>query len=228
MKNMAQKILLADDEVNFGYAMCEFLKMNGYDLLFVNDGKTAFEKYHQFHPDLLLFDVNMPEIDGFELAKLIRAVDKNIPIIFITSISDDSSVANGFEIGCSDYLKKPFGLRELLIRVQKCLSVSTKNNDIYTLGTLNYSPEERCLFRQNGETIILSYYENRLLQVLCQNFNQICKSNDLFLNIWEDKDLDPKKSLEALASHLRKKLTDTLLVIENIRGVGYRLRKEEL
>ena len=100
---MAKKILLADDEVNFGYAMCEFLKMNGYDLTFVNDGKTAFEKYHEFHPDLLLFDVNMPEIDGFELAKLIRAVDKNIPIIFITSISDDSSVANGFEIGCSDY-----------------------------------------------------------------------------------------------------------------------------
>ena len=225
---MAQKILLADDEVNFGYAMCEFLKMNGYDLQFVNDGKTAFEKYHQFHPDLLLFDVNMPEIDGFELARLIRAIDKNIPIIFITSISDDSSVANGFEIGCSDYLKKPFGLRELLIRVQKCLSISTKNNDIYTLGTFNYSPEERCLLRQDGDSITLSYYENRLLQLLCQNFNQVCKSNELFINIWGDKDLDPKKSLEALASHLRKKLTDTLLVIENIRGVGYRLRKEEL
>ena len=65
---MAQKILLADDEVNFGYAMSEFLKFNGYDLCFVNDGKTAFEKYHEFRPDLLLFDVNMPEIDGFELA----------------------------------------------------------------------------------------------------------------------------------------------------------------
>jgi DNA-binding response OmpR family regulator len=225
---MAQKILLADDEVNFGYAMCEFLKMNGYDLTFVNDGKTAFEKYHVFHPDLLLFDVNMPEIDGFELAKLIRAVDKNIPIIFITSISDDSSVANGFEIGCSDYLKKPFGLRELLIRVQKCLSISTKDNDIYTLGTLNYSPEERCLFQQDGTTITLSFYENRLLQLLCQNFNQICKNGDLFINIWGDKDIDAKKSLEALASHLRKKLSDTLLVVENIRGVGYRLRKEEL
>jgi len=223
---MAQKILLADDEVNFGYAMCEFLKMNGYDLTFVNDGKTAFEKYHEFHPDLLLFDVNMPEIDGFELAKLIRAVDKNIPIIFITSISDDSSVANGFEIGCSDYLKKPFGLRELLIRVQKCLSISTKDNDIYTLGTLNYSPEERCLFQQDGTTITLSFYENRLLQLLCQNFNQICKNGDLFINIWGDKDIDAKKSLEALASHLRKKLSDTLLVVENIRGVGYRLRKE--
>ncbi|OFY91479.1 MAG: hypothetical protein A2266_10025 [Bacteroidetes bacterium RIFOXYA12_FULL_40_10] len=225
---MAKKILLADDEVNFGYAMCEFLKMNGYDLTFVNDGKTAFEKYHEFHPDLLLFDVNMPEIDGFELAKLIRAVDKNIPIIFITSISDDSSVANGFEIGCSDYLKKPFGLRELLIRVQKCLSISTKDNDIYTLGTLNYSPEERCLFQQDGTTITLSFYENKLLQLLCQNFNQICKNGDLFINIWGDKDIDAKKSLEALASHLRKKLSDTLLVVENIRGVGYRLRKEEL
>jgi len=210
---MAKKILLADDEVNFGYAMCEFLKMNGYDLTFVNDGKTAFEKYHEFHPDLLLFDVNMPEIDGFELAKLIRAVDKNIPIIFITSISDDSSVANGFEIGCSDYLKKPFGLRELLIRVQKCLSISTKDNDIYTLGTLNYSPEERCLFQQDGTTITLSFYENKLLQLLCQNFNQICKNGDLFINIWGDKDIDAKKSLEALASHLRKKLSDTLLVV---------------
>ena len=129
---MAKKILLADDELNFGYAMNEFLKMNGYDLKFVNDGRSALEQYHIFHPDLLLFDVNMPEIDGFELAKLIRATDKNIPIIFITSISDDSSVANGFEIGCSDYLKKPFGLRELIIRVEKCLKISTKDNDIFT------------------------------------------------------------------------------------------------
>ncbi len=225
---MAQKILLADDEANFGYAMSEFLKMNGYNLMFVNDGKTALEQYHIFRPDLMLLDVNMPEIDGFELAKIIRGIDKHVPIIFITSISDDSSVANGFEIGCNDYLKKPFGLKELLIRVQKSLSISTKNNDIYTLGSLNYSPEERSLFKQDGTIITLSFYENRLLQTLCQNFNQICKNNDLYINIWEDKDIDTKKSLEALASHLRRKLADTLLVIENIRGVGYRLRKEDL
>ncbi len=227
MNEVSKRILLADDEVNFGYAMSEFLKISGYEVEFVNDGKTAFERYNTFHPDLLLFDVNMPEIDGFELARMIRNTDKNIPIIFITSISDDSSVANGFEIGCSDYLKKPFGLKELLIRVQKCLLVSTKNNDIYTLGTLNYSPEERCLVEQDGGTIILSAFENKLLQILCQNFNQICKNNDLTSNIWGDKDVDAKKSLEALASHVRKKLSSTLLVIENIRGVGYRLRREE-
>lgn len=224
---MAQKILLADDEMNFGYAMSEFLKMNGYDLMYVNDGKTAFERYHTFRPDLLLFDVNMPEIDGFELATKIRAVDKNIPIIFITSLSDDSSVVNGFEIGCSDYLKKPFGLKELLIRVKKCLMVSTKNNDTFTLGTLNYSPEERSLFQQDGSIITLSFYENKLLQILCQNFNQICKGSELADNIWGDKDIDPKRSLETLASHVRKKLTGTTLLIDNVRGVGYRLRKSD-
>jgi two-component system response regulator TrcR len=223
---MAQRVLLADDEVNFGYAMCEFLKMNGYEMMFVNDGRTALEQYHKFRPDLLLFDVNMPEIDGFELARLIRNVDKNIPIVFITSISDDSSVANGFEIGCSDYLKKPFGLRELLIRVQKCLLISTKNNDIYTLGSLNYSPDDRCLFRPDSSAITLSDNENRLLQQLCQNFDQVCKNGDLAINIWEGKDIDTKRTLEALASNLRRKLSDTMLIIENIRGVGYRLRKE--
>lgn len=222
---MGNRILLADDELNFGYAMCEFLKMSGYELSFVSDGRSALEQYNQFHPDLCLFDVNMPEIDGFEVARLIRAVDKNIPIIFITSISDDSSVANGFEIGCSDYLKKPFGLRELLIRVQKCMQISSKNNDIFTLGNINYSPEERCLMMQDGEATILSFYENKLLQILCNNFNQICKVSDLVVSIWEDKDIDTKKSLEALASHLRKKLASTPVNIENIRGVGYRLRK---
>ncbi|MCK9628179.1 MAG: response regulator transcription factor [Bacteroidales bacterium] len=222
---MGKRILLADDELNFGYAMCEFLKMSGYELSFVSDGRSALEQYNQFHPDLCLFDVNMPEIDGFEVARLIRAVDKNIPIIFITSISDDSSVANGFEIGCSDYLKKPFGLRELLIRVQKCMQISSKNNDIFTLGNINYSPEERCLMMQDGEATILSFYENKLLQILCNNFNQICKVSDLVVAIWEDKDIDTKKSLEALASHLRKKLASTPVNIENIRGVGYRLRK---
>jgi len=223
---MGKRILLADDEINFGYAMCEFLKMSGYELSFVSDGRSALEQYNQFHPDLCLFDVNMPEIDGFEVARLIRGMDKNIPIIFITSISDDSSVANGFEIGCSDYLKKPFGLRELLIRVQKCMQISSKNNDIYTLGNINYSPEERCLMMQDGEAIILSFYENKLLQILCNNFNQICKVSDLVVSIWDDKDIDTKKSLEALASHLRKKLSSTPVNIENIRGVGYRLRKE--
>ncbi|HEY5499302.1 MAG TPA: response regulator transcription factor [Bacteroidales bacterium] len=223
---MGKKILLADDEINFGYAICEFLKMSGYELIFVNDGRTALEQYNIFHPDLCLFDINMPEIDGFELARLIRATDKNIPIVFITSISDDSSVANGFEIGCSDYLKKPFGLRELLIRIQKCMQISNKNNDIFTLGNLNYSPEERSLIQQDGSSITLSFYENKLLQILCNNYNQICKVNDLMLAIWVDKDIDTKKSLEALASHLRKKLAGTSVNVENIRGVGYRLRKE--
>ena len=225
---MGKRRLLADDEVNFGYAICEFLKMSGYDLTFVNDGRTALEQYSIFHPDICLFDVNMPEIDGFELARRIRTMDKNIPIIFITSISDDSSVANGFEIGCSDYLKKPFGLRELLIRVQKSLRISTKNTDIFTLGNLNYSPEERSLIQQDGSSITLSYFENKLLQILCNNYNQICKVNDLVVSIWDDKDIDTKKSLEALASHLRKKLDTTHVIIENIRGVGYRLRKETL
>ena len=222
---MGKRILLADDELNFGYAMSEFLKMSGYELSFVSDGRTALEQYNKFHPDLCLFDINMPEIDGFEVARLIRTMDKNIPIIFITSISDDSSVANGFEIGCSDYLKKPFGLRELLIRIQKCMQISSKDNDIYTLGNINYSPEERCLVMQDGEITILSFYENRLLQILCNNYNQICKVSDLVSAIWEGKDIDPKQSIEALASHLRKKLSSTPLCIDNIRGVGYKLRK---
>lgn len=222
---MAQKILLADDELNFGYAMCEFLKMNGYEVTFVNDGKSALEQYHQIRPDLLLFDVNMPEIDGFEVARIIRATDKNIPIIFITSISDDSSVVNGFEIGCSDYLKKPFGLRELLIRVQKSLLVSATKSDIYTLGTISYTPEERSLYMQDGSTTVLSMNENKLLEVLCKNFNQTCKNSDIFTYVWEDKDVDPKRALEALTSNLRKKLTETTLIIESVRGVGYKLKQ---
>ncbi|NCB18588.1 MAG: response regulator transcription factor [Bacteroidia bacterium] len=222
---MAQKILLADDEVNFGYAMSEFLKMSGYDVTFVNDGKSAYEKYQQIRPDLMLFDVNMPEIDGFELAGIIRATDKNTPIIFITSISDDSSVANGFEIGCNDYLKKPFGLKELQIRVQKSLLISSKNCDIYTLGNLTYSPEVRTLYKQDGSSVSLSEMENKLLEMLCRNFNQTCKNTDIAPNVWGDKDVDPKRSIETLTSNLRRKLTDTNLVIESVRGVGYRLRK---
>lgn len=223
---MGKKILLADDEMNFGYAVGEFLKMNGYQLSFVNDGRAALEQYNTFHPDICLFDVNMPEMDGFEVARVIRTMDKIIPIIFITSVSDDNSVANGFDIGCNDYLKKPFGLRELLIRVQKCLQVSAKNNEIFTLGSLNYSPEERSLIRTDNSSITLSFYENRLLHILCNNYNQICKVEDLVTAIWEDKDIDTKKSLEALASHLRKKIGGTGVYVENIRGVGYRLRKE--
>ncbi len=223
---MAQKILIADDELNFGYAMSEFLKMTGYDVTFVNDGKSALEKYQQIRPDLMLFDVNMPEISGFELATIIRATDKNTPIIFITSISDDVSVANGFEIGCNDYLKKPFGLKELQIRVQKGLLISAKQCELYTLGTITYSPEVRTLYNQDGSSTALSENENLLLEMFCRNFNQTCKNSDIVARVWGEKEIDPKRTLEATTSNLRKKLTGSTLVIESVRGVGYRLRKK--
>jgi DNA-binding response OmpR family regulator len=92
---------------------------------------------------------------------------------------------------------------------------------------MNYSPEDRSLIQQDGSLITLSFFENKLLHVLCSNYNQICKVGDLVTAIWEDKDIDTKKSLEALASHLRKKLDSTSVNIENVRGVGYRLRKEQ-
>ncbi len=223
---MAHKVLIADDEQNFGYAMCEFLKMNGYNAMIVNDGRSALEQYQSFYPDLMLLDVNMPEIDGFELARIVRTKDKEIPIIFITSLSEDKDVVNGFELGCNDYLKKPFGLKELLIRVERCLKLTLKRDPVFTFGYLKYAPKESAIYTQEGEIISLSANENKLLDILCHKYGHICQLEELYDYIWENSMIDAKKSLEALVLNLRRKISDTSLIVENIRGIGYRLNSK--
>ena len=216
---MAKKILLADDELNFGYAMNEFLKMNGYDLKFVNDGRSALEQYHIFHPDLLLFDVNMPEIDGFNLAKVIR-MTSNVQIIFITSLSDEESVVKGLGLGNCDYLRKPFGLKELQLRIVRAFQLIDAVGGPPQVESEYYFPDKCCI--KKGERLItLTKNENKLLKVLFDNENKICPVDEIIIKIWGDHNIDNMNNLDVLLHKTRKKLEGTPLSIENIRGIGY-------
>lgn len=216
---MKRRILIAEDEREFGQIMYQFLTFNGYDVRYTDNGQSAYEQFLIFKPELMLFDVNMPEIDGFNLAKIIRK-SSTVQIIFITSLSDEDSVITGLGLGNCDYLRKPFGLKELQLRIARAFQLidaakgpAVPENDYYLM--------EKCCIKKDGKLIPLTKNENKLLKVLFENENKICAVDEIIIKIWGDHNIDNMNNLDVLVHKTRKKLEGTPLIIENIRGIGY-------
>jgi DNA-binding response OmpR family regulator len=167
----------------------------------------------------MLFDVNMPEIDGFNLAKVIR-MTSNVQIIFITSLSDEESVVKGLGLGNCDYLRKPFGLKELQLRIVRAFQLIDAVGGPPQVESEYYFPDKCCI--KKGERLItLTKNENKLLKVLFDNENKICPVDEIIIKIWGDHNIDNMNNLDVLLHKTRKKLEGTPLSIENIRGIGY-------
>ena len=126
--NNKTKILLAEDEPSLGQIVMESLESRGYEVILCSDGMEAESKYHETAPQLLVLDVMMPKKDGFTLAKDIRSQDADIPIIFLTAKSQTRDVVEGFTLGGNDYLKKPFSMEELIVRIENLLNTKRTNN----------------------------------------------------------------------------------------------------
>lgn len=214
-----RRILIAEDEREFGQIMYQFLTFNGYDVRYTDNGQSAYEQFMNFKPELMLFDVNMPEIDGFNLAKVIR-MTSNVQIIFITSLSDEESVVKGLGLGNCDYLRKPFGLKELQLRIVRAFQLIDAVGGPPQVESEYYFPDKCCI--KKGERLItLTKNENKLLKVLFDNENKICPVDEIIIKIWGDHNIDNMNNLDVLLHKTRKKLEGTPLSIENIRGIGY-------
>ncbi|EPR71178.1 Two-component system response regulator [Winogradskyella psychrotolerans RS-3] len=159
------KLLLAEDEAALGQILKESLETRDFEVILCENGDKAFDKYKSEAPEILVLDVMMPKKDGFTLAKEIRAIDDTIPIIFLTAKSQTADVVEGFSIGGNDYLKKPFSIEELIVRVHNLIdrTKTQKTTEIITIGEFTFDLAKQQLKFKDDESIQLTHRESHLL-----------------------------------------------------------------
>ncbi|GAA4885782.1 response regulator transcription factor [Flaviramulus aquimarinus] len=219
-------ILLAEDEPALGVIIKESLETRNFKVLLCENGEKAFEVYKNKSPELLVLDVMMPKKDGFTLAKEIREVDDTIPIIFLTAKSQTQDVVEGFTIGGNDYLKKPFSMEELIVRINNLLNRTKeqKHSEITHISHYTFNFPKQTLQYKNEEKIQLTHREAHLLFHLIKNKNQVLDRSLILNKLWGNDDFFSARSMDVFITKLRKKLNldDTIQII-NVRGFGYKL-----
>ena len=223
---MRNKILLVEDTADLSLIISETLSECGYDLVAAYDGKDVLAKYIMEKPDIVVADVMMPKLDGFDMARKIRSISPNVPLLFLTAKSGIDDVEKGFEIGANDYLRKPFELRELVVRI-KALLRKGSNIDavdaIYVIGKYIFNPGKQIL-TFDGLEIELSNIEVRLLEPIAANIGKTVSATDLMIAVWGRDEISNRNSLHGFIHKLRRVLRhDPSVAIINQRGFGYML-----
>ena len=217
---------LAEDEPSLGQIIKESLETRGFDILLCENGEKAFEVYKTKNPKLLILDIMMPKKDGFTLAKEIRLEDADIPIIFLTSKSQTQDVVEGFHIGGNDYLKKPFSMEELIVRINNLLqnTVLQKPHNIIKLGDYTFNFTKQTLQFKNNPSSTLTHREAHLLFHLVKNKNKVLERSLILNKLWGNDDYFSSRSMDVFITKIRKKLKeDQTIQILNVRGFGYKL-----
>lgn len=222
-------ILLAEDEIALAHIIKDSLESrDDFRITLARNGNEALSLYHEQRPDILVLDVMMPLLDGFSLAHLIRQTDTQTPILFLTARSSTDDLVNGFRSGGNDYLKKPFDMEELIVRIQALLKrpiqiESPTKKDCYPLGMYMFDVT-RQLLQCGGETEKLSFRETELLRMLCEHKNEVLNRKAVLMELWGDDSFFNARSMDVFVTKLRKKLKkDPSVQIINIRGIGYKL-----
>jgi len=229
MKN--KNILIAEDDPNLGNILSDYLKAKGLSPTLCKDGNAGFNEFVKNDFDLCILDIMMPVKDGFTLAREIRKLNKQMPIIFLTAKSMKDDRIEGFKIGADDYITKPFSMEELLLRMQaifKRLGEGNKepNKQIFQIGKYTFYPKKHIL-SYNNQTQKLSTRESELLRLLCMNKNDVLERKFALKAIWEDDSYYNSRSMDVFISKLRKYLKDDPSVeIINIHSKGFCLNVE--
>ncbi|WP_416445039.1 response regulator transcription factor [Leeuwenhoekiella sp. A16] len=219
-------ILLAEDEPALGQIVKESLETRDFIVHLVEDGEKALEFYKSKKPQLLVLDVMMPKKDGFTLAREIRQQDGDIPIIFLTAKSQTSDVVEGFTIGGNDYLKKPFSMEELIVRIHNLIGRTKlqKNAEVLIFGDFKFDFPKQTLQFKTEEKELLTHREAHLLFHLLKNKNQVLDRSLILNKLWGNDDFFNARSMDVFISKLRKKISkDSSIQILNVRGFGYKL-----
>lgn len=221
------KLILAEDDENLGLLLREYLIAKGYDTDLFPDGEAAYKGFQKNQYDFCIFDVMMPKKDGFTLAKEIRMLNSEIPIIFLTAKSMKDDVIEGFKIGADDYMTKPFSMEELLFRIEAILrrinGESDNSQTIFKLGRFIFDARKQTLADGNENTK-LTTKEADLLKLLCVNANKILERNFALKTIWVDDNYFNARSMDVYITKLRKHLKSEVgIEIINVHGKGYKL-----
>lgn len=227
MKNKI-KVLLVEDEVTLAMIIKDTLEEGDFIIHTAADGEEGLRMFFDIRPDVLVADVMMPRMDGFEMVRRIRQTDKQTPVLFLTARSAINDVVEGFELGANDYLKKPFGMQELIIRIKALAGKAftfTEEKQVMQFEIGNY------LFDSIAQTLAhagikqeLSHRESEILKRLCVNRNQVVNTQNVLLDLWGDDSFFNSRSLHVFITKLRHKLSeDERIRIVNVRGIGYKL-----
>ena len=223
-----QKVLLAEDDKNLGTILQSYLIAKGFPTDLCVNGEEAFNCFKKDEYNICILDVMMPIKDGFTLAKDIRAIDKEIPILFLTAKTLQEDRLKGFEIGADDYISKPFSMEELLMRMKAILRRSGQNanlskNSIYKLGKLVFDYNRQLLAFGDTDQKLTSK-EAELLKLLCENLNQVLDRSEALNKIWFDDSYFNARSMDVYVTKLRKYLkSDPNVELLNVHGVGFKL-----
>lgn len=223
---MKAKILFVEDERDLSLIVCDTLRQQGYDVVAAIDGIEGLAKYKTNGADLIVADVMMPRLDGFAMAKEIRRISASVPIIFLTAKSTIDDVEEGFDIGANDYLKKPFELRELLVRIKALLRNKVQNrseNIVFPVGSYNFDATNQ-LLTFSGKEMVISNIEARILEKLASNIGKTIDASELMIAVWGRDEVSNRNSLHGYIHKLRRALRhDPNVSIINQRGFGYML-----
>jgi DNA-binding response OmpR family regulator len=222
------KLLLVEDEAILAQVTKETLETRGFEIRIAYNGIEGWSLYHSFSPDICVIDIMMPHKDGLSLVTDIRKVNEDIPVIFLTAKTQTADVIKGLEIGADDYMKKPFSMEELILRVKRLVRTANKQSALSqdipaTIGQYYFNYARLELFYRD-EVINLSQREADLLQMLLTNKNALLVRKDALLKIWGEDNFFNGRSMDVYITRLRKYLQrDAAIQILNVRGKGYKL-----
>lgn len=219
------KILYVEDEPFLGRIVKESLESRDFEVTMATDGKLAVSLFKESNPDICVFDIMLPQKDGYTLAKEIRNINAHVPIIFVTAKTQTEDVLKGFDVGGNDYLRKPFSMEELIARVNNLLSISRNKNsgskEVIEIGLYEFSVS-RYELKITNQVKKLSHREASLLKMLCDNRHGTISRKDILMSLWGDDSFFNSRNLDVYITKLRDYLKDDPTVqIITIKGIGY-------
>ena len=216
-----KKILLVDDDLKNSMLLKRFIELEGYDVTYAPNGKIGYELYKELRPDLILLDINMPEMNGFELARTIRQSDKKVVIFFLTDRTDKADRLYGFSLKGNDYIPKPFYPEELIAKINERFESDLMSQDVeYQLGNTLFRPNISTV-TYNGETHSLSVRQSEILSILAQNIDKMVERDTILNAVWGDASYSNSLALNVQITYIRKLLNDPAVTITSLKKKGY-------
>jgi len=221
------KILYVEDEPFLAKIVKETLEQKDYDVIHINDGAKALSAFRSQEIDICVLDIMLPNKNGFEIAKELRVIS-NVPILFLTAKDQTADVVKGFDLGGNDYIKKPFSMEELMARINNLLALSNKKHNPdnesseFKIGEQYIFNPQRLQLTHPAVSKNLSHKETIILELLCQNINQVTERKDILIKAWGDDSFYNSRNLDVYITKLRGYLSqDQKVKIVTLKGVGY-------
>ncbi len=216
-----KKILLVDDDIKNSMLLKRFIEEEGYEVTYAPNGKVGLELYKDIHPDLVLLDINMPEMNGFLVAQTIRKTDRRVIIFFLTDRTDKVDRLYGFKLKGNDYIPKPFYPEELIAKINERFESDITSQDVeYQLGNTLFRPNLASLTFK-GETNTLSVRQTEILSILAQNLGKVVERDTILNAVWGDSSYANSLALNVQITYIRKLLLDPSITITSIKKKGY-------